>query len=450
MKWILLIFVFFSFNSFAFDVSGLVWSHKYVNVGLAGKECPSPSQQKEGQDSVSKLLAKYGKTIVFTPLVFSELNGFCYYNYDVAFVPSESCSADELPTNTGECLPEECSVSPDAEYVCPLPPSESCQHDAGKVVEGGLRGKPSQVKPWYCAKKCRSTPVKVGDICIGFGGEEETCSYELVSSGYNCDGTGSGSSNPDEDGDGKPDLPDPEKPVKPTDPVPDGNGDGSEGDSDGDGKPDGDGSLEPPAVGGDDTGGTGDGDGDGVITGSDIGSGISKIVENTARTVEAIVQNTNVLGSKIDAIGGGGGGGGGKPDFASYDCETNVFKCEGDPIQCTTAKMQFAELCLTRELSELENAIKPVSNIDNVAAIVQKDTVDFSKLDDKYLNGGGVSASGSCPKDKHVSFSIADSKVSLKIPFKPLCGAVELFSPIVILMGWVAGLTIIGRSQGAF
>ncbi|MBT2911837.1 hypothetical protein V6B11_007885 [Vibrio anguillarum] len=163
--------------------------------------------------------------------------------------------------------------------------------------------------------------------------------------------------------------------------------------------------------------------------------------------------------SNIKPGGGGGGGDGGDGEcpegedcsgaVASYDCESEKFECEGDVIQCLSAEIQFKNHCINSELSDLEVALKKITSVDNVAAIVQEEQVDLSKIDSKYLNGSGLHASGQCPPDYVFTVDIYTS-VTVKVPLSELCLAVERFSFIVILLGWVSGIGLVGRMQGVF
>ncbi|WP_156731461.1 hypothetical protein [Photobacterium phosphoreum] len=295
----------------------------------------------------------------------------------------------------------------------PEPEPEQCKIDAGTVTNGGFRGTASQVtQEWYCDKKCKSVPRQVGNVCIGTGNNEPVCDYELVSTGMNCDGSPSTGSRPDLDGDGKPDPVDPEKPDIPTDPVPEGNGDGTNGDADGDGKPDGDGSLTPPTTGGDGTGGTGDINGDGVLDNSDFGGNLALIVENTARTNESTVQNTNILGSKLDGIekaikasGNGDGDGGGGGDGGSNFCVLNPDHpdCNRDDHSEIVSALDKASFAFDAELEEMEKKVTS----DIKSKIIDDFGIDESipdKIKNKLL---GWVPSGGCS-----GLSFGDAKIS--------------------------------------
>ncbi|WP_146779481.1 virulence factor TspB C-terminal domain-related protein [Vibrio tarriae] len=171
-----------------------------------------------------------------------------------------------------------------------------------------------------------------------------------------------------------------------------------------------------------------------------------------------------VAAIKGKPVGGGGGGNGDHvgdgegecPEgedcsgaVASFNCEAETFECKGDVIQCVTAEIQFKEHCLNAEFKQLETAFKKITTVDNVKAIVQDEQIDLSKIDTKYLNGSGLTVYGRCPPPYTFTVDIYKT-VTVTIPLADLCAAVELFSPLIILFGWVSGIGLIGRQQGVF
>ncbi|EPH5257823.1 hypothetical protein ACS0KS_003701 [Vibrio cholerae] len=160
-------------------------------------------------------------------------------------------------------------------------------------------------------------------------------------------------------------------------------------------------------------------------------------------------------------VGGGGGGGGGSGGgtcpsgedcsgaVASFDCESETFQCKGDVIQCLSAEIQFKEHCLKTEFKQFETALKKITTVDNVKAIVQDEQIDLSKIDTKYLDGAGLKLTGRCPADYEIAVDIY-VKTTVAVPLSDLCAAVERFAPLIILFGWISGIGLIGRQQGVF
>ncbi|HBC3995529.1 TPA: hypothetical protein KD875_002184 [Vibrio cholerae] len=169
------------------------------------------------------------------------------------------------------------------------------------------------------------------------------------------------------------------------------------------------------------------------------------------------IQNlTKAINDKPVGGGGGGSGGGTCPDgedcsgaFASFDCEAETFQCKGDVIQCLSAEIQFKEHCLKTEFKQFETALKKITTVDNVKAIVQDEQIDLSKIDTKYLDGAGLKLTGRCPADYEIAVDIY-VKTTVAVPLSDLCAAVERFAPLIILFGWISGIGLIGRQQGVF
>ncbi|HDZ9177657.1 TPA: hypothetical protein RUZ09_003202 [Vibrio cholerae] len=169
------------------------------------------------------------------------------------------------------------------------------------------------------------------------------------------------------------------------------------------------------------------------------------------------IQNlTKAINDKPVGGGGGGSGGGTCPDgedcsgaVASFDCEAETFQCKGDVIQCLSAEIQFKEHCLKTEFKQFETALKKITTVDNVKAIVQDEQIDLSKIDTKYLDGAGLKLTGRCPADYEIAVDIY-VKTTVAVPLSDLCAAVERFAPLIILFGWISGIGLIGRQQGVF
>ncbi|HFG1968658.1 TPA: hypothetical protein ACGF6M_001925 [Vibrio cholerae] len=169
------------------------------------------------------------------------------------------------------------------------------------------------------------------------------------------------------------------------------------------------------------------------------------------------IQNlTKAINDKPVGGGGGGSGGGTCPDgedcsgaVASFDCESETFQCKGDVIQCLSAEIQFKEHCLKTEFKQFETALKKITTVDNVKAIVQDEQIDLSKIDTKYLDGAGLKLTGRCPADYEIAVDIY-VKTTVAVPLSDLCAAVERFAPLIILFGWISGIGLIGRQQGVF
>lgn len=169
------------------------------------------------------------------------------------------------------------------------------------------------------------------------------------------------------------------------------------------------------------------------------------------------IQNlTKAINDKPVGGGGGGSGGGTCPSgedcsgaVASFDCEAETFQCKGDVIQCLSAEIQFKEHCLKTEFKQFETALKKITTVDNVKAIVQDEQIDLSKIDTKYLDGAGLKLTGRCPADYEIAVDIY-VKTTVAVPLSDLCAAVERFAPLIILFGWISGIGLIGRQQGVF
>lgn len=203
----------------------------------------------------------------------------------------------------------------------------------------------------------------------------------------------------------------------------------------------------------------------------------NKQLENIQKTLEVTLDEITTQNKQIDKandkiilgiqnltkavndkpVGGGGGSGGGtcpsgedcSGAVASFDCEAETFQCKGDVIQCLSAEIQFKEHCLKTEFKQFETALKKITTVDNVKAIVQDEQIDLSKIDTKYLDGAGLKLTGRCPADYEIAVDIY-VKTTVAVPLSDLCAAVERFAPLIILFGWISGIGLIGRQQGVF
>ncbi|WP_430619723.1 hypothetical protein [Vibrio cholerae] len=204
----------------------------------------------------------------------------------------------------------------------------------------------------------------------------------------------------------------------------------------------------------------------------------NKTLENIQKTLEVTLDEITTQNKDVDKandklilgiknltkaindkpVGGGGGDGVGDycPDgedcsgaVASFDCEAETFQCKGDVIQCLSAEIQFKEHCLKTEFKQFETALKKITTVDNVKAIVQDEQIDLSKIDTKYLDGAGLKLTGRCPADYEIAVDIY-VKTTVAVPLSDLCAAVERFAPLIILFGWISGIGLIGRQQGVF
>ncbi|GAD29672.1 hypothetical protein PLEI_1325 [Photobacterium leiognathi lrivu.4.1] len=318
----------------------------------------------------------------------------------------------------------------------PPPPENQCKMPAGEIIAANIEGVEGSESKFYCIDNCSAKPVKVGGpagLCITFGDGIKRCTYDLISTGVDCDGTGDGTT----DGDGNPTP----------NPVPDGEAPNDTGTGDGS-VSGGDGSLEPDNPNDDDTGGTGDTDGDGEHTTSDTNGNLAKIVENTSNTVDGLQHNTNILSSKLDgikdAIGNIPGGGGAKPPPSGTDDENNdgvtdnvngetceTFVCNGSATQCYIAKRLWEDKCGISNLFDThENNITNTFNMfieENKIEDIDAGTLDVSKYMNKFNSSNGVNiGGGGCPAPKTISVLDANFTIDLN-PFCDLAKIIKAF-----------------------
>ncbi|WP_165311355.1 virulence factor TspB C-terminal domain-related protein [Vibrio ziniensis] len=142
----------------------------------------------------------------------------------------------------------------------------------------------------------------------------------------------------------------------------------------------------------------------------------------------------------------------GKPTtkpMARADCDKSIFECRGDVIQCALLKVQYDNTCTADELVQLEEAFKGIKLLNNETLLVQSDTVDYSRMNQKYLSGGVSFGGGGCPAPERISFRAFGESKSIEFKFDPACRYAELLRPLLIAFAWLTGLFIIGRTQGA-
>jgi len=137
------------------------------------------------------------------------------------------------------------------------------------------------------------------------------------------------------------------------------------------------------------------------------------------------------------------------PPMASADCDKSIFECRGDVIQCALLKVQYDSTCTVDEFAQLEEAFKGIKLLNNEALLVQKDSIDYSRMNQKYLNGGVSFGSGACPAPERISFRAFGDSKTIEFKFDPACRYAELLRPLLIAFAWLTGLFIIGRTQGA-
>ncbi len=135
---------------------------------------------------------------------------------------------------------------------------------------------------------------------------------------------------------------------------------------------------------------------------------------------------------------------------AQANCEQSLFECEGDVIQCVLLDIQYKDHCIISDLDKLESSLSSITQVNNVDAILQPDTIDLSKIDNKYMNGSGLNAGrGQCPPDYVFTVDIY-KPVTVTIALSDLCESIRRVAPLIILFGWVSGIGLVGRLQGVF
>ncbi|PWI34152.1 hypothetical protein DI392_08165 [Vibrio albus] len=137
----------------------------------------------------------------------------------------------------------------------------------------------------------------------------------------------------------------------------------------------------------------------------------------------------------------------GGPPTASASCGA-PFSCSGDAIQCEQLRLQYEESCIGDELTQFEQSLNQITQVDNVEMLVDEQTIDLSEIDTSYLGSNGVSVSGSCPASRSLGFSMAGYSFSHSLDWSPFCDFLEGVRPFIVAFGWITGLLLIGRTQG--
>lgn len=132
------------------------------------------------------------------------------------------------------------------------------------------------------------------------------------------------------------------------------------------------------------------------------------------------------------------------------DCEKSIFECKGDIIQCALLKIEYEESCPTEQLAELKDNMNKVFATDRTDELVDKDVLDFSKIDSKYLSNGVSFGSATCPASESYTINHFYGSTSVEISYEPACHYAQIAAPIHVILAWIAGLLLIGRTQGAF
>lgn len=135
---------------------------------------------------------------------------------------------------------------------------------------------------------------------------------------------------------------------------------------------------------------------------------------------------------------------------AKVDCEKSIFECKGDIIQCALLKVQYEDTCPVEQLAELKDKMNKLFVTDRTGELVDKDTIDFSKIDSKYLSNGVSFGSANCPASETYTINHFYGSTTVEISYEPACHYARIAAPIHVILAWVAGLLLIGRTQGAF
>ncbi|ELA7321613.1 hypothetical protein Q9X98_003217 [Vibrio parahaemolyticus] len=135
---------------------------------------------------------------------------------------------------------------------------------------------------------------------------------------------------------------------------------------------------------------------------------------------------------------------------ANVDCEQSIFECKGDVIQCALLKIEYENSCATDEFAQLEKEMNAAFGVDNVGALVDPEELDFSNIDSKYLSNGVSFGNAGCPAPETHTFSHFAGSSTIEISYEPACHYAKVAAPIHVILAWVSGLFLIGRTQGAF
>ncbi len=88
--------------------------------------------------------------------------------------------------------------------------------------------------------------------------------------------------------------------------------------------------------------------------------------------------------------------------------------------------------------------------VDNVGALVDPEELDFSNIDSKYLSNGVSFGNAGCPAPETHTFSHFAGSSTIEISYEPACHYAKVAAPIHVILAWISGLLLIGRTQGAF
>ncbi|WP_108744633.1 virulence factor TspB C-terminal domain-related protein [Vibrio parahaemolyticus] len=135
---------------------------------------------------------------------------------------------------------------------------------------------------------------------------------------------------------------------------------------------------------------------------------------------------------------------------ANVDCEQSIFECKGDVIQCALLKIEYENSCATGELAQLEAEMNAAFGVDNVSALVDPEELDFSDIDSKYLANGVSFGNAGCPTPETHTFTHFAGSSTIEISYEPACHYAQVAAPIHVILAWISGLLLIGRTQGAF
>ncbi|ELA8136485.1 hypothetical protein RGL53_003255 [Vibrio parahaemolyticus] len=135
---------------------------------------------------------------------------------------------------------------------------------------------------------------------------------------------------------------------------------------------------------------------------------------------------------------------------ANVDCEQSIFECKGDVIQCALLKIEYENSCATDEFAQLEKEMNAAFGVDNVGALVDPEELDFSNIDSKYLSNGVSFGNAGCPAPETHTFSHFAGSSTIEISYEPACHYAKVAAPIHVILAWISGLLLIGRTQGAF
>lgn len=132
------------------------------------------------------------------------------------------------------------------------------------------------------------------------------------------------------------------------------------------------------------------------------------------------------------------------------DCAQSIFECKGDVIQCAQLKIQYENSCPTNQLTDLKKSVEKTFGTDRTDELVDSESVDFSKIDSKFLTNGVSFGNASCPAAQSFTFNHFAGSTTVEISYEPACYYARTAAPIHVVLAWIAGLFLIGRTQGAF